>query len=58
MFNLFKKKSEVEILQEKYSKVMKAAYELSTVNRTKSDAKYAEAEQIMNEIQQIKGSQN
>lgn len=58
MFNLFKKKSEAEILQEKYGKVMKEAFELSTINRTKSDAKYAEAEQIMNKIQQIKESQN
>ncbi|HEY5692211.1 MAG TPA: Lacal_2735 family protein [Cyclobacteriaceae bacterium] len=58
MFNLFKKKSEAEILQEKYAKVIKEAFELSKVNRTKSDAKYVEAEQIMNKIEQIKDSQN
>lgn len=58
MFNLFKKKSAVEILQEKYNKVMKEAYELSTANRTKSDAKYAEADRIMSEIQQMQNSQN
>ena len=30
MFGLFKKKSEVEKLQEKYEKLMKEAYQLST----------------------------
>lgn len=53
MFNFFKKKSEIDILKEQYSKIMKEAYELSKVNRTKSDAKYAEAETIMIKIENL-----
>ena len=53
MFNLFKKKSEIEVLKEQYKKVMEEAYKLSTINRTESDAKYAEADRIMNKIQSL-----
>ena len=38
MFGLFKKKSEADKLQEQYQKLMKEAFDLSKVNRTKSDA--------------------
>ncbi|MEM8999580.1 MAG: Lacal_2735 family protein [Bacteroidota bacterium] len=51
MFNLFKKKTELEKLQEKYQKLMKEAYELSKINRTESDHKYAEADQIQKQIE-------
>ena len=40
MFGLFKKKTEVEKLQEKYQKLMKEAFEISKINRSESDAKY------------------
>ena len=53
MFNLFKKKSEIERLREEYSKLMKEAFELSTANRTKSDAKYAEADVMMRKIEDL-----
>ena len=42
MFGLFKKKSEKEVLNAKYKKLLEEGYQLSTSNRTKSDAKYAE----------------
>lgn len=54
MFNIFKKKSPVDVLNAQYKKLMEEAYQLSTSNRTKSDAKYAEADAIMNKIQELK----
>ncbi len=51
MFSLFKRKSEKEKLQERYQKLMKEAFELSKTNRSKSDAKVAEADEIMKKIE-------
>ena len=53
MFNLFKKKSEVEKLQEKFEKLMKEWHSLSSVNRAESDKKYAEAEVIAKQIEAL-----
>ena len=53
MFGLFKKKSEVEVLQTKYEKLMKEAFELSRVNRTAGDRKYSEADDVMNKIEAL-----
>jgi hypothetical protein len=53
MFGLFKKKSKVEKLQEQYEKLQKEAYELSKVDRRKSDAKIAEAEKILEEMNSL-----
>lgn len=52
MFNLFKKKTETEKLQAKYKGIMEEAFMLSKVSRAKSDAKYAEAELVMEQIKQ------
>lgn len=54
MFSFFKKKSEIEILQEKYQKLMQESHKLSTINRAESDKKYAEAEEIAKKIQELK----
>lgn len=54
MFGLFKKKTKEEQLQEKYKKLMKEAFDLSTVNRTQSDQKYAEADAVMTEIEALR----
>ena len=54
MFGLFKKKSEADKLQEKYKSLMKEAFELSKINRTKSDEKTAEAEEILKKIEALK----
>ncbi|MBN3582992.1 Lacal_2735 family protein [Algoriphagus aestuarii] len=56
MFGLFKKKSEIELLQEKYKKLQEEAYKLSTVNRTASDQKQAEAEEVLNQIKKLEQS--
>ncbi|GMN08679.1 hypothetical protein MTsPCn9_08650 [Croceitalea sp. MTPC9] len=53
MFGLFKKKTEVEKLQEKYQKLMKEAFDLSKINRSESDAKYAEADKIQKQIEEL-----
>ncbi|TSE04662.1 MULTISPECIES: Lacal_2735 family protein [Aquimarina] len=54
MFGLFKKKSETEVLQKKYKKLMSQWHELSSINRTESDKKYAEAQAILEQIEDIK----
>lgn len=56
MLNLFKKKSPSDKLYQAYNKKMKEAHALSTTNRAASDAKYAEAEAIMQEIEAAKAS--
>ncbi|MGJ8744971.1 Lacal_2735 family protein [Polaribacter sp.] len=50
MFGLFKKKSELEKLQDSYKKIMEEAYKLQSINRTKSDQKYLEADNILKKI--------
>lgn len=54
MLGLFKKKSEVDKLQEQYKNLIKQAFELSKSNRTKSDEKTAEAEEILKQIDALK----
>jgi len=56
MFGLFKKKTAVEKLNEKYDKLMKESFDLSKINRKASDEKYAEADQIMKEIEKLSAS--
>lgn len=54
MFGIFKKKTEVEKLQSKYESLMKEAYNLSKVSRSKSDEKVFEAEEISKQIEKLK----
>lgn len=56
MFNFFKKKSSIDILNEKYKKLQKEGYLLSTSNRMQSDLKYAEAQEILKKIEALKKS--
>jgi len=53
MFKLFKKKSKVEQLQSKYQKLMEQAFQLSKSNRMESDKKYAEAQEILKQIESM-----
>ena len=57
MFGLFKKKSKLEKLELKYKKLLNEAYNLSKINRSKSDAKTFEANEVLKEIEQIKKDQ-
>ena len=47
MFGLFKKKSEVEKLDAKYRKLLAEAHQLSSTNRTMSDSKMQEADEVL-----------
>jgi archaellum component FlaC len=51
MFGIFKKKSELEKLQDHYKKLMAEWHTLSNINRSKSDEKYAEAQEILDQIE-------
>lgn len=54
MFNYFKKKSKLELLEEKFKVLIKESYDLSKINRTESDKKYVEAQAVMTEIEKHK----
>jgi hypothetical protein len=54
MFGLFKKKSEVEVLEKKYKKLLDEWHKLSTTNRAESDLKYAEAQEVAAQIEALK----
>ncbi len=54
MFGLFKKKSPIDKLYTKYERLMKEAHTLSTSDRKASDAKHAEAEAVLKEIDTLK----
>ncbi len=56
MFGLFKKKSKMTILEEKHRRILKEAYDLSTIDRKKSHLKYAEAEAVSLEIESLQKS--
>jgi len=51
MFGMFKKKSEVEKLEDQYKKKMKEGYDLQYIDRSASDQKYVEADQILKKIE-------
>ncbi|EAP86880.1 Lacal_2735 family protein [Croceibacter atlanticus] len=53
MFGLFKKSTEKEKLQAKYAKLMEQAHKLSKSNRRASDAKVAEAEELLNKMENL-----
>jgi len=58
MFGLFKKKSEVERLQERYKKLIEESYRLSHINRAASDQKAVEAEELYIRIENAKKQDN
>ena len=51
MFGLFKSKKEKLI--DKYNKLLKESYNLSNVSRKDSDAKLAEANKILTDIEKL-----
>ena len=57
MFGLFRKKTEAEKLNKKYDKLMQECYELSTINRKASDSKYAEAEEVLKQLEKLEENQ-
>ncbi len=57
MFGLFKRKSEVEKLEDKYKMLLEEAHRLSTSNRQLSDDKTFEANEILKKIEKLKRSE-
>lgn len=51
MFGLFKSKEQK--LRDKYKKLILESFRLSKINRKASDEKYAEAEEVMKEIESL-----
>jgi DnaJ-domain-containing protein 1 len=51
---LFSRKSKKDKLYDKYNKLMAQSHKASTSNRSKADELYAEAEEIMKQIESIK----
>jgi len=54
MFGLFKKKSQLQLLQVKYENLMKESFILSKSNRSAADQKIVEADEIMKQIESEK----
>ena len=50
---LFKGKSRMEVLADKYDSLMEESYRLSRTNRTKSDEKTFEANEVLLEIKEL-----
>ena len=53
MFKLFKKKSELEVLNSRYRKLLEESHKFSNINRRLSDEKIAEASIVLEKIQHI-----
>jgi hypothetical protein len=53
MFNIFKKKSQLDIFQKKYQDLLSEAHKLSHTNRTLSDQKLAEADAVLKDIEAL-----
>ena len=53
MFKLFKKKSELDVLQIKYRKLLEESHKYSTINRRLSDEKIAESEVVLEKIKHL-----
>ena len=54
MFGIFKKKSVIEKLEDKYQKLLREAYTLSKSNRRLSDSKTVEANEVLKQIELLK----
>jgi len=54
MFGLFKKKTELEKLEIKYKALLKEVYDLSKIDRSKSDQKTLEADKVSKQIEILK----
>jgi hypothetical protein len=53
MFGLFKKKSDIDKLQNSYKKLMEEAYKLQSINRSDSDKKYQDADNVLKKIEAL-----
>jgi len=53
MFGLFKRKTETEKLQNRYKKLMAEWHDLSSIDRSASDAKYSEAQKVLDQLDEL-----
>ena len=53
MFGFFKKKTKKEKLQKEYKTLLKEAFNLSKIDRKKSDQKTFEANQILDQLNDL-----
>ena len=53
MFGLFKRKTETEKLQDRYKKLMAEWHDLSSIDRSASDAKYADAQKVLDQLDEL-----
>ena len=53
MFGIFKRKTPLEKLQSEYKKLLAEANKLSKVDRKKSDQKMAEANEVLNKLDDL-----
>lgn len=58
MFGLFGKKDPIKKLEKRYQILLKESFDLSKIDRIKSDQKQAEAEAVMDEIVEIQKTTN
>ncbi|MBK6952794.1 MAG: Lacal_2735 family protein [Crocinitomicaceae bacterium] len=54
MFEFLKKKSPLEKLDKEHKKLLEEAFQLSKINRSESDKKYKEADDLAIQIEQLK----
>lgn len=54
MFTIFKKKSPIDKLEAKHVKLLEEWHKLSSINRTASDLKFAEAQDVAALIEDLK----
>ena len=53
MFNFLRQKDERAQLEKRYNKLMKEWHALSQTNRAKSDLVYAEAQEVMDQLEAL-----
>jgi len=53
LFSFLKRKTPKQKLEEKYERLLKEAFDLSKIDRIKSDEKTVEAESVANEIDKL-----
>ncbi|MCH2021233.1 MAG: Lacal_2735 family protein [Saprospiraceae bacterium] len=58
MFGFFKRKTEIEKLEEKYKLLIEQAYKLSHTDREASSLKTVEAEALLAKIEQLSQKRN
>jgi len=53
LFSFLKRKTHKQKLSEKYEKLLKESFDLSKIDRIKSDEKMVEAQDVANEIDKL-----